>query len=79
MLFYFIFGGVNFVMYPKYQPPGEIFSQIWIQEKYESKFFLNILFFFTTLIEPCIEIWQIFLLWLLKISKSTLIFSTFSF
>jgi hypothetical protein len=46
MLFYFIFGGVNFVMYPKYQPPGEIFSQIWIQEKYESKFFFKYPVFF---------------------------------
>jgi hypothetical protein len=39
ILFYFILFLVESILLctPKWQPPGELFSQIWIQEKYESK------------------------------------------
>lgn len=36
-LFYFISGGVNFVMYPNDNHPEKYLAKIWIQEKHESK------------------------------------------
>jgi hypothetical protein len=38
------------------------FSQIWLQAKYESNFFLKATFYiFGYVLEPCMEIWWIFL------------------
>jgi hypothetical protein len=37
------------------------FSQIWLQAKYESKNLKETFYIFGYLLEPCMEIWRIFL------------------
>ncbi len=71
-LFYFILFLVESILLctKSENHPEKYLAKSGYKKNMKVKFLFNIFFFFTIIIEPCIEIWQFFLLWLLKISKS---------